>query len=156
MAGDLKRDSAHFSFLHVPVESMVSGHVDVRWLQDHQALLTQPVVLIFMGRDSAGLVQGEEEMKKRLKEKEMDFLILKKSWSSFAHPVHCSTLTTNADQQMALLHCSMSLHIICMSTLAVCKFNVVRVLANLLIHYSYICIFCAQAYSELHFIFMSL
>ncbi len=49
MAGDLKRDSAHFSFFHVPVESMVLGHVDVRWLQDHQALLTQPVVLIFMG-----------------------------------------------------------------------------------------------------------
>ncbi len=49
MAGDLKRDSGHFYFFHVPVESMVLGHVDVRWLQDHQALLTQPVVLIFMG-----------------------------------------------------------------------------------------------------------
>lgn len=124
MAGDLKRDSTHFSFFHVPVESMVLGHVDVRWLQDQHAILTQLAVLIFMGCDSAGLVQGEEERKKRLEEKERDFLILNKSWSSFAHPVHCSTVATHADQQMALLHSSMCLHITCMSTLAVCKFNV--------------------------------
>lgn len=59
MASDLKTDSTHFSFFHVPVESMVLGHVDVRWLQDQHTILTQPAVLIFMGCDSAGLVQGD-------------------------------------------------------------------------------------------------
>lgn len=61
MAGDLKRDSTHFSFFHMPVESMVLGHADVRRLQDQHAILTQPAVLIFMGCDSAGLKQGDRE-----------------------------------------------------------------------------------------------
>lgn len=61
LAGDLKRDSTHFSFFRVPVESMILDHVDVRWLQDQYAILTQSAVLIFMECDSAGLVEGEEE-----------------------------------------------------------------------------------------------
>lgn len=73
MAGDLKRDSTHFSFFRVPVESMILDHVDVRWLQDQYAILTQPAVLIFMECDSAGLKQGDEGEEERAGGKERFF-----------------------------------------------------------------------------------
>lgn len=68
MAGDLKRDSAHFSFFHVPVESMILDHVDVRWLQDRDVILTQTAVLIFMGCDSAGYAQRDGGLEGRERE----------------------------------------------------------------------------------------
>lgn len=124
MAGDLKRDSTHFSFFRVPVESMILDHVDVRWLQDQYAILTQSAVLIFMECDSAGLVQGDGE-EERAGGKERVFLI-NKSCSSLAQSVHCSTVAPHAARQMALLHSTMSLHLTCSSmiVLTVCKFNV--------------------------------
>lgn len=65
MAGDLKRVSTHFSFFHVAVESMILDHVDVRWLQDRDVILTQTAVLILMGCNSAGYAQRDGGVEER-------------------------------------------------------------------------------------------
>lgn len=44
---------------------MILDHVDVRWLQDRDVILTQTAVLILMGCNSAGYAQRDGGVEER-------------------------------------------------------------------------------------------